>query len=420
MTEYLVKRHFESPLTTGIVLTVICFVGTLIYWPIWGLIVKSIAVSLAGTGLAAVDAKVVTKYIGVLAEGTFFWMIINAWIWQTLLFGNYGKYHVSALQPKAGIRYSLIGLVVGSVGFLMLIGFIGMWWKPFSLGILFMPSTAAEVQLAIEGWEVGNFYCLAVIIVQIAYVALFQKWPFAGKAVAPIDSVGAMMTSTVFALIVWFAMFFPSLMSDLSLGGHVIVVKPFGSWPAFLAFCQAFIFFFLIPAEGGDRYPQKLFAKNQPYAGLVGLAIALAAGLIIPQMLSAIVGSMNLVPGAPVDLVVASLELSTVCFQLTWHHLFDDYPNVTIIPNDSTRVLTRIGIWLGGGTIVGLLWLKSFKLLPFGGNDMGLGYPVMGLLAGQFALLMVILYCNTFFDKWPLVYKVSAPVSNKKASSISS
>ncbi|MDU2063245.1 MAG: hypothetical protein E6713_00295 [Sporomusaceae bacterium] len=414
MTEYLVKRRFESPLTTGVVLTVICFIVALIYWPIWGLIVKSIAISLAGPGLAAVDAKVAAKYIGVLGEGTFFWMAINAWIWQTLLFGNYGKYHVTELQPKAGIRYSLIGLLTGIVGFFILIGFIGIWWKPFSLGILFMPKTAAEVQLAIEGWEVGNFYCLAVIITQISYVALFQKWPFAGKAAAPIDSVGAMAISTVLALIVWFAMFFPSLMSGLSLGGHGIVDKPFGSWAAFLAFCQAFIFFFLIPAEGGERYPQKLFAKTQPYAGLVGLAIALAAALIVPPILRAIVEPLNLVPGVPADLVVASLELSTICFQLTWHHLFDDYPSAEIVSNDLNRALIRFGIWLGGGMIFGLLWLQTFKLLSYGGNDLGLGYPVMGLLAGQFALLMVILYCNTFFDKWPLVYKVPVKVSNKK------
>ena len=405
MAEYMVKRRFESRLVTGILLTALCFVVTLIYWPIWGFIVKTVAVSLAGKGLAASAPPVAAKYIGVLAEGTFFWMVINAWIWQTLLFGNYNKYHVSELQPAAGIRYSLIGLVTGVACFLALIGFIGIWWTPFNLGVLFMPGSAAEVALAIEGWEVGNFYCLAVIIVQIAYVALFQKWPFAGKAPAPIDSVGGMMLSTVVALIVWIAMFFPSLMGELSLGGHVIVVKPFGSWPGFLAFCQAFIFVFLIPAEGGDRYPQKLFAKTQPMAGLVGLAISLAAGLFVPSALRALLGPMNLLPGVPVDLVVASLELSVIVFQLTWHHLFDDYPNAQICPGEAARVLTRIGIWIVGGTIFGLFWLKTFKFLPFGGSDMGLGYPVMGLLAGQFALLMVILYCNTFFDKWPLVFK---------------
>jgi len=419
MAEYLIKKRFESPFTTGLVLTILCFVFTLVFWPIWGSIVKFIAISLAGPGLATAAPNVAAKYIGVFAEGTFFWMVINAWIWQTLVFGNYGKTHLTPLQPKAGIWYSFVGLIVGIAGFLILIGFIGLWWKPFSFGILFMPRSAEEVQLAIEGWEVGNFYCLAVILVQIGHIALFQKWPFAGKMEAPLDSAATMLLSTVFTLIVWIAMFFPSLMSGLSLGGHGIVSKPFGSWPAFLAFCQTFIFFFLIPAEGGERYPQKLFTKTQPYSGLVGLAIALAAGFIIPPALSKIVEPMNLVPGAPADLVVASLGLSTVCFLLTWHHLFDDYPGPNLVPNESIRVLTRFTIWVVGGATFGLIWLKIFKLLPYGGNDMGLGYPTMGLLAGQFALLMVILYCNTFFDKWPLVCKVPVEVVDKNSNSVS-
>ncbi len=407
MSQYLVKRQFPSIFTTGVVATTICFVVALIYWPIWGLIVKSVGMTLAGEGLKLVDAKVVTKYLSVLAEGTFFWLVINPWIWQTLIFGNYNKYAVSELQPTAGVRYTLIGFLSGIIGFLILVGFIGIWWKPFSMGILFMPSTAAEVQMSIEGWEVGNFYCLAVIMVQIVYVACFHKWPFAGKVPAPLDGVAVMMTSTVFTLIVWIAMFFPSLM-NLSLDGHVVVVKPFGSWTGFLAFAQAFIFFFLLPAEGLEHYPMKLFAKKQPYMGLVGLAIALPMGIITPMILRPIVGPLNLLPGAPVDLVIASLELSVVFTLLLWHHMFDDYPTAQMVPDLKTRLFTRLAIWIGLGSVLGVVWLKTFPLLTFGGNSLGGMFPVMGPLAGQFAFMMVYLLMNTFFDKWPLVKKVPA------------
>ena len=91
MSDYVVKRQFPSILTTGVVAVAICFVVALIYWPIWGLIVKEVGMAMAGDGLKLVDAKVVTKYLTVLAEGTFFWMVINAWIWHSLIFGNYGK-----------------------------------------------------------------------------------------------------------------------------------------------------------------------------------------------------------------------------------------------------------------------------------------------------------------------------------------
>ena len=213
------------------------------------------------------------------------------------------------------------------------------------------------------------------------------------------------MMGTSAALIVWMAMFIPSLMK-LSLGGHVITGQPLGSWPAVLAFCQAFIFWFLIPAEGLEHYPMKLFAKKQPAMGLAGLAIALPMGLITPALLRPVVAPLNLLPGVPVDLVVASLELSVIVTMLMWHHLFDDYPSAQIVPDLRTRLFLRLAVWLGLGTVLGVLWIKTFKLLPFGANDLGMGYPVMGLLAGQFALLMVFLYMNTFFDKWPLVKKV--------------
>jgi len=407
MSEYVVKRQFKGILSTGVAAVVLCFVVALIYWPIWGMLVKAFGTALAIEGLKAVDAKVASKYMAVLAEGTFFWMVINAWIWQTLIFGNYGKNYFTDRQPGMGIWYALVGLVSGILGFLILIGFLGIWWKPFSLAVLFMPHTAEEVLLAIEGWEAGNFYVLPVIICQIPLVSLFHKWPFAGNIKAPWDGFGVMMTGSVFALIVWFAMFIPSFWK-LSLGGHVIVSQPMGSWPAVLAFCQAFIFWFLVPAEGGEHYPMKMFTKKQPYMGLVGLAIALLMSWLTPMAFRAFMAPMDLLPGVPLDVQVASLELSVVIFMLTWHHLFDDWPTAAIVPDPVRRFWTRMAIWVSGGLVYGMIWLKTFKYLPFAGNDLGMGFPVMGVLAGQFALLMVFLYMNTFFDKWPLVKKVPA------------
>jgi len=222
MSDFSIKRRFESPLTTGFILTVIIFIFSLIYWPLFGLACKAIAGGLASKGLEAVDAKTATKFFGLFTEGIFFWMFINPWMWQTICFGNYGKTHLTDKQPTAGGWYLLVGAAFGIVGFLTLIGFIGLWWKPFELAILFTPKTAEEVHLAIEGWEVGNFYALACIMGHISYVALFHKWPFAGNIKAPWDGFGTFMTSTVFCLILWVAMIIPSLMSNLSLGGMLL------------------------------------------------------------------------------------------------------------------------------------------------------------------------------------------------------
>lgn len=417
MSDFVVKRTFSSTLTTGIAATVLCFVVACIYWPVWGTLVKALASSLAGTGLKGVDPKVVSKYYTVFAEATFFWTVINAWIWQTLIFGNYGKTYLTDRQPWAGLWYTLVGFGSGIIGFLIITGFIGIWWKPFNLAILFTPKNLEEVLMAIEGFEVSNFYALVVITAQIPFVALLHKWPFAGNIKAPWDGFGVMMFSTVAALLVWIANIMPSLMK-ISIGGHAATVAPLGSWPTYLAFSECFIFWFLIPAEGGEHYPMKLFAKKQPYMGLVGLIIALVGGYISMLVLRSILGPMNLLPGAPVDLAVASFALSVVMVQLLWHHIFDDYPTAQVIPNQVKRVIIRITIWIGLGSVVGIAWLKYYKLLPFAGNDLGMGFPVMGLLAGQFAFMMVYLYMNTFFDKWPLVRKL--PVEQQSGLTIKS
>ncbi len=93
---------------------------------------------------------------------------------------------------------------------------------------------------------------------------------------------------------------------------------------------------------------------------------------------------------------------------LLWHHVFDDYPTAQMVPNQAARVLIRVAIWIVLGQVLGITWIKTFKMLPFGASNMGMGYPTMGILAGQFAFLMAFLYYNTFFDKWPLVRKVPA------------
>jgi len=269
---------------------------------------------------------------------------------------------------------------------------------------MFAPKNADELKLALEGWETANFYVLPVIIAQIPFVSLFQKKPWAGNLKPPLDGLAVMMTSSFFAILVWLAMFIPSFM-QLQLGGHAITSQPLGSWPAVLAFCQGFIFWFLIPAEGGEGYPYKYFTGKQPWLGLVGLVIALiGGGFVTPQIYLAAIKAFSINPGVNPYVTAASLELSLIVTMLCWHHLFDDYPGTEKEPNVAKRVVTRVVIWLTGGTVFGLLWLNLYKILPFAGNDLGMGFPVMGILAGQFALLMVFLYFNTFFDKWPLIY----------------
>lgn len=401
--EVVTTRRFSGKLSMGVAGVVVCFIFALIYWPIWGTLAKLLITTTAAAGLQAADPALAKKFVSVFAEGTFFWCCINAWIWQTLIFGNFGKYHLGPTQPKAGVWYTFLSFVCGTAGFFILVGLIGVWWKPFNLGILFAPQNLDELKLALEGWEASNFYVLPVIIAQIPFVSLFQKKPWAGNMKAPLDGTALMMTSSVFALIVWFAMFVPSFF-HLEMGGHHIVDQPLGSWPQVLAFCQGFIFWFLIPAEGGEGYPYKLFSAKQPWMGIFGLIIALiCGGYLMPAFYVWLIQTYQINPGANVYVTAASLELSCIVAMLCWHHMFDDWPGADEDSNVARRVIVRIVIWLVLGTVFGFVWLNTYKLLPFAANDFGLGIPMMGVLAGQFALLMVFLYFNTFFDKWPLV-----------------
>uniref|UniRef100_C6E1X6 Uncharacterized protein n=1 Tax=Geobacter sp. (strain M21) TaxID=443144 RepID=C6E1X6_GEOSM len=411
MQQETTKRLFKGQLATGCAALALSFAVAAVIWPAWSLTVKSLYTAVAAPGLAAADPKSAGNLVGAVARGTFFWMVINTWIWFTIVLGNYGKTALTTKQPWAGIYYTLIAWSVGVAAFLALISFLGIWWHPFSLAIMFTPQSPEEVHLAFEAWEASNFYALAVIIAQIPMVSLLQKWPFAGKAEKPVDGFGALAMGTALTWIVWMALIVPSFMK-LAIGEHQIVTAPFGSWPAFAAFCQAYVIFAIMPVEGAELYPMRLFAKKQPFMGLIGFGIALAAGFAMPAAIKAVVAPLDLLPGAPLDVVAASLELSVIVFMLAWHHLFDDYPNATLIPNTAARVCSRVAIWFGGGTVYGLIWIKSFKLIPYGANDLGLGVPPLGVLAGQFALLMTLLFLNTFFDKWPLVRKVKEPATS--------
>lgn len=411
MSGFVIKRQFQGVLSTGIVATLICIFASAIFWPVWATLSKTLILFLAGGELLNVEPKLVAKLTANFAEGTFFYMVINSWVWQILLFGGYGKTFLTDRQPWAGIWYTLIGLVTGLLFLLSFAGFLGLWWKPFSLAILLMPQNTEEVKLAIEGWELINFYTLPVLLVQIPAAALFHKWPFGGTIKAPWDGFGVMMTSTAIALLVWIGMIIPSLAS-LQLGGHDILLRPFGSWPAFLAFAQAFIWCFLIPAEGGEHYPMKLVAKKQPYMGIVGVVISFVGGFTIPIALGPLMSLLDLLPGLSVDIAVTSMEISVILFTLLWHHLFDDYPTKQLVPNQGVRVLIRIAIWIIGGFGWGIVWLKIFKVLPFGANDLGFGYPAAGIIAGQFVFILMIALFNTYFDKWPLIRRSATKLEN--------
>lgn len=412
MTEYITKRTFKSPLLTGLVSILTCFALAMVLWPIWSIVTKALFTAIAAQGLNAAGTQPAAQLIGAMVEGSFFWMVINPWIWQTLIMGGYGKTKFTEKQPLAGFWYMLAAWFFGIVAFIVLIGFIGLWWKPFNFGIMFTPKTAADVALAYEGWEAANFFALAVIVAQIPFASLLHKWPFAGTSKQPTEGLGTLAFSTGVTYLFWLGAIVPSFL-HLSIGGEAVTSQPFGSWPAFVAFCQIFVIFSIMPAEGGENYPMKLFAKKQPFMAIVGFIIALAAAFLIPPALKHIIEPLNLVPGTPVYVIVASLELSVVVFMLAWHHLFEDFPNATVVKNTAGRILTRVAIWLVGGTIYGLLWLKIYKSLPIGSNNMGMGFTTMGILAGQFTFLMAILLFNTFFDKWPFVRKQLTPPSGK-------
>jgi AAT family amino acid transporter len=403
MENYVMKKRLTNPLVSGLVSFVFLFIFASVSWPVWSILAKTFFLTIAGDGLQHLDQHLVAHFLKDAVEGTFFWMSISAWIWCTLVFGNYGKYKKTKQQPQAGIRYSFIAFLAGIGGFIALTGLIGIWWKPFSWSILFRPQTVAELELAIKGWGASNFYVLPVIICQIPITSLFHKYPFSGKIKEPGVGLGSMLLGTLVALIVWFAIFIPSFF-DLSFNGELITGKPFGGFTSVVAWCQCFILWFLIPAEGGENFPMKLLSKKQPYMGIAGLVIAFIGSHLTLRGLRVVLNSFAEALNMPIDLVIASFVLSIIVTMLVWHHHFYDFPTQKMQPSMFKRTLARISIWLILGSIVGVIWLKTYTLLPFAGNNFGLGYPMLGVLAGQFVFLMPALFMNTFFDKWPICY----------------
>ena len=51
---------------------------------------------------------------------------------------------------------------------------------------------------------------------------------------------------------------------SLALGHHEIVAPPFGNWPAFIAFCQAYVISPLCQWRGGAFYPMRFLRKGNP------------------------------------------------------------------------------------------------------------------------------------------------------------
>jgi AAT family amino acid transporter len=403
MNKYSIKKRFNNPLKSGLASFLVLFVFASLTWPLWSVIAKSFFLMIAGEGLKSLDGHLVDHFLKDAVEGTFFWMSIVAWCWATLVFGGYGKYKHTNRQPHAGIRQYISAVAGGIIGFIVLTGILGIWWKPFGWDILFTPATVEEVELAIKGWGCSNFYALMVIICQIPITSLFHRHPFADKIEEPGVGIGAMAIGTSVALIIWFAMVVPSLF-ELSFNGQVITGKPMGSWTTVVAWCQCFILWFLIPAEGGELFPMKLVCKKQPFMGMAGLIISFMGGHLTLRVMRAILASFAENLDMPVDLVVASFILSIIVAMLLWHHHFYDYPSDKVVANTLARTCLRILVWIVLGSIFGVVWLKTYMYLPFGGNNLGLGYPMLGVLAGQFVFLMPLLYMNTFFDRWPVCY----------------
>lgn len=404
MTTIRQKSMFNSQLATGTAALLLSFTMACILWPLWSLASQAIYMSIAQVGMSVASVEQQHHLLKAFAEGTFFWLIINGWIWLSIVLGTFGKTAFTTKQPFAGIYYTLVCWGLGIGAFIILISLPGIWWQPFSLAIMFTPQSAEEVQLAVEAWETSNFFALAVIITQIPLIALFHKWPFTKPVENLTDHLSVLLLGIAVTWIVWMSLIVPSLM-HLTINGHEVFNKPFGNWPAFVAFCQAYVLFAIMPVEGAEMYPMKYFAKKQPRMGMYGFIIALAAGFALPPLIKIIIAPFHFLPGVPVDVVVASLELSVIVFMLAWHHLFDDYPTIDLVPNNAMRIWIRIAIWFVGGAIFGVIWLKTYHLLPFGSNDLGIGVSALGVLAGQFALLMSLLLLNTFFDKWPLIRK---------------
>ena len=406
MSEFVMKKRINHPLLSGLLSVVVIVLVASIGWILWSNIWKMIILAIGGSAVSSLSPEVQGHFLKESVEGTFFWIVISTWVWFTLNMGNYGKYAKTTKQPQAGLRYTGLAFLSGIVGFALFVTFLGLWWEPFSWQVLFRPVDEAQAHLAIKGWSAINFFALSVILAQIPLASLFGKYPFSKHSKEPWSvAFGTLSLGLFLALFNWIVFIVPSFIS-LQTEGVAVTTQPFGAWPTALAWCQLFIFFFLIPAEGGEGYPQKLITSKQPYSGLIGLGIAAGlAFLLLPVLRSVLTPLAESVQIAP-DLAVASFVLTIINVLLTWHHHFDDYPNKELVPSVAGRVLAQLGIVIVIGAILGVLWIKYVGLWPFGGNDLGLGHPMLGIMGGQFVYMMPMLFMNTFFDKWPMAKSV--------------
>lgn len=406
MEKFVMEKRIKHPLVSGIATAALLVVIASVFWIVWSLVWKMVILLVGGSAVANLSPDVQAHFLKESVEGTFFWMVISTWVWFTLSLGNYGKYQKTRKQPITGLRYTGLALLTGFVGFAVFVSLLGMWWEPFSWQVLFRPVDDAQALLAIKGWAAINFFALAVILAQIPVTSLFGKYPFSKHTKDDwAVSFGTLFFGLFLALLVWIFFIVPSFFS-LQVDGVAITSQPFGDWNTALAWCQLFIFFFLVPAEGGEGYPQKVITVKQPWSGLIGLAIALAgASIMLPllrNMLTPLAESAGIAP----DLAVASFVLTIINVMLAWHHHFDDYPNQAMMPSPLKRIVVQFGAVIIVGSILGVLWIQYLHIWPFGANDLGLGYPVLGILGGQFVYMMPMLFMNTFFDKWPMAKNI--------------
>ena len=406
MEKFVMEKRIKHPLLSGIATVALLVAVASVFWVVWSLVWKMIILLIGGSAVANLSPDVQAHFLKESVEGTFFWMVISTWVWFTLSLGNYGKYKKTTKQPIAGLRYTAFALLTGFIGFAVFVSLLGMWWEPFSWQVLFRPVDDAQALLAIKGWAAINFFALAVILAQIPVTSLFGKYPFSKHAKEDwAVSFGTVFFGLFLALLVWIFFIVPSFFS-LQIDGVAITSQPFGDWNTALAWCQLFIFFFLIPAEGGEGYPQKLITTKQPWSGFIGLAIALAGASVMLPILRNVLTPLAESAGIAPDLAVASFVLTIINVMLAWHHHFDDYPNQAIMPSALKRIAVQFGAVIIVGSVLGILWIKYLHIWPFGANDLGLGYPVLGILGGQFVYMMPMLFMNTFFDKWPMAKSV--------------
>ena len=406
MEKYIMEKRMKHPVLSGLATVALLVVVASVFWVVWSNVWKMVILLIGGSSVANLSPEIQGHFLKESVEGTFFWMIISTWVWFTLSLGNYGKNKKTTKQPITGLRYTGMAMLTGFIGFAAFVSFLGLWWEPFSWQVLFQPVDDTQALLAIKGWSAINFFTLAVILAQIPLTSLFGKYPFSKYAKDEWSvAFGTLFLGLFLALLTWIVFIVPSFFT-LQVDGVTITKQPFGDWSTALAWCQLFIFFFLIPAEGGEGYPQKLITTKQPWSGLIGLGIALAGACISLPLLRTVLTPLADSVGIAPDLAVASFALTIINVMLAWHHHFDDYPNKDVMPSTWKRIVIQFAVVIVVGSILGVLWIKYMHVWPFGTNDLGMGHPMLGILGGQFVFMLPMVFMNTFFDKWPMVKNV--------------